>query len=146
MIFWTTFYWFLMWCTTAIVGCCGLYLLKCLKHAPVVWHNNIKLVSEQDIMIFNGTHLTSATSAFAPPLFLPRTKIIYIHPFLCPAPNHMYYILALPLFSPNGRQWILLCYVVLFSFLKNKKTVASKNSSVVWGEILVLLQAVFYWP
>ena len=39
--------------------------------------------------ITNGAHLTSATSAIAPPLFLPRPEIMYIYVlhFFCPAPN-----------------------------------------------------------
>ena len=41
------------------------------------------------MVLGNGTHLTSATSAIAPPLFLPRPESMYkyvLH-FFCPAPN-----------------------------------------------------------
>ena len=52
----------------------------------------------------NGAHLTSATSAIAPPLFLPRPEIMYkyvLH-FFCPA--GIYLVRAPPLLSPDGRQ------------------------------------------
>ena len=54
-------------------------------------------------MIFNGAHLTRATNAFAPPLFLPAPKLYtYLQPVLCPAPNHIYLYLHYYFLAPMG--------------------------------------------
>ena len=58
----------------------------------------------------NGAHLTSATSAIAPPLFLPRPEIMYIYicaPLFLSRPEpRTYLVSAPPLLSPDGRQWL----------------------------------------
>ena len=116
------------WVCTSVYGCeqvcMGVQVCtdvcKCAQMCGSVhgymWMNRIP----------NGAHLTRATSAFAPPPFLPHPEIIYIHLFLCPTPNHMY-MLALLRFSPDGRQckyqimirvythWTLIC--ILYEFL-----------------------------
>ena len=78
--------------------------------------------------ILNGAHLTSATSAIAPPLFLPCPEIMYkyvLH-FFCPAPN---------LFSTCTTtfklQWAPICIVYNFR---------------VWAQLFTPLKAVLHIP